>query len=99
MSDGKDSKPSAELVTVIPNRTGQDLRDEDGATDGYIRVETYKGIGTRVYVDFFDSKEKDADKAHITSESFAYSAKGADEASEFLQENGFRVTARLRPSS
>lgn len=91
MDDGKDSKPSADLETLIPNRAGQDLRDENGATDGHIRVETYKGIGTRIYVDFFDSNEKDADKAHITSESFAHSEEGAKEATEFLQENGFRV--------
>ena len=91
MSDGNDSKPSEGFETVIPNRAGQDLRDEDGATDGHIRVETYKRIGTRIYIDFFDSKEKDADEAYIASESFAHSDKGAKEATEFLQENGFRV--------
>jgi hypothetical protein len=98
MSEGKNSKPSGDIETVIPDRTGRDLRDKNGATDGYIRVETYEGIGTRIYVDLFDSKEKDADKAHITSESFAHSAEGADEATTFLHENGFKVTARLASS-
>ena len=96
MSDGKGSKPSGDLETVIPNRAGQDLRDKEGAIDGHVRIETYKGIGTRIYVDLFDSKEKDANEAHITSESFAHSDKGANEATKFLQENGFMVTARLR---
>jgi hypothetical protein len=99
MSERKDSKPNADLETVIPNRTGRDLHDKDGATEGHIRVETYEGIGTRIYVDLFDSEEKDVDKAHITSESFAHSAEGADEATRFLQENGFKVTARLASSA
>ena len=95
MSDDKDSKPGTYLETVIPSRIGKDLRDKAGETDGHIRVETYKGIGTRIYVDLFDSKEKDANKAHITSESFAHSDEGADEATRFLQKGSFNVAIVL----
>jgi len=95
MSERKDSESNADLETVVPNRTGRDLRDKDGDTDGHIRVETYKGIGTRIYVDFFGSKENDADKPYITSESFAHSDEGAEEATKFLQENGFNIELTL----
>ena len=98
MSEGKDSKPSGDLETVIPDRAGKDIQDKDGAIDGHVRVETYNGIGTRIYVDLFDSEEEDANKAHITSESFAYSDDGADDATKFLRENGFKVTATLGSS-
>ena len=91
MSEDNDSKPNADLETVIPDRAGKDIFDKDGTTDGHIRVETYGGIGTRIYVDLFDSNEEDANKAYITSESFAYSDEGTDEATKFLQKNGFSI--------
>jgi transposase-like protein len=51
---------------------------------------------TNIFVDIFASKVKNADEAHITSESFPWSDDGAGEATKFLQENGFRVVVMLK---
>ena len=62
----------------------------------HIRIERCKESGTNIYVDLFASKVKDADEAHITSESFPWTDEGASEATKFLQENGFRVVVMLK---
>jgi len=81
---------------VIPTRGGKDLTNEDGTVDGHIRIERYKQVGTNIYVDLFASKVKDADEAHITSEAFSWTDEGANEATKFLQENGFQVVVMIK---
>ena len=81
---------------VVPTRAGTDLENGDKTIDGHIRIERYKDIGTNIYVDLFASKMKNADEAHITSESFPWSDEGAGEATKFLQENGFRVVVLIK---
>jgi phosphoserine phosphatase len=71
------------------------LENGDKTIDGQIRIEKYKDIATKIYADLFASKVKDADEAHITSESFPWSD-GAGEATKFLQENGFRVVVMIK---
>jgi hypothetical protein len=81
---------------VIPTRKGRDLRSDDQQIDGHIRIESYKQVGTNIYVDLFVSKVKEADEAHITSESFPWSDEGANEATKFLQESGFHVVVMIK---
>jgi len=92
----KDNKPDKDFKIVIPTRTGTDLQNNDKTIDGHIRIETYKQLGTSIYVDLFVSAMRDADEAHITSESFLHSIEGADEATKFLQENGFQVAVMIK---
>ena len=92
----KSTRPRGELERVIPARMGRDLYNKDGTLDAHIRIESYKEIGTDIYVDLFDSSIEDANEAHITSESFQYEASGATQATEFLQENGFRVAVVIK---
>lgn len=81
---------------VVPTRAGRDLDSRDGKKDGHIRIETYKGVGTRIYVDLFDSSVKDADRAHLKSADFEWTDEGANEATQFLQKNGFQVVVMLK---
>ena len=72
------------------------MENRDKTKDGHIRIETYKRIGTNIYVDLFDSAIKDPDEAHIGSESFPWTDEGADETTRFLQEHGFRVAVMIK---
>ena len=96
MSEGKNSEPSPGFETVVPNRVGKDLRDKDNTLDGHIRIETWKGHGTQIYVDLFDSSVDDANEAYIASESFPKSIEGANEATKYLANNGFQIVVVLR---
>ena len=89
------SSRKGDFKVVIPTRAGTDLENSDKTIDGHIMIEKY-GRRTSIYVDLFSSKVKDADEAHITSESFVWSDGGANEATRFLQENGFRVVVMLK---
>ena len=64
--------------------------------DAHIRIENYPGLGTRIYVDVFSSLIRDAYEAHLESESFPWDDMGADEATRFLQDNGFKVAVLLK---
>ena len=92
----KGTRPKGDFELVIPTRAGRDLYSTDGTNDAHIRIERYKEFGTDIYVDLFDSSVANASEAHIRSESFQYGASGAKEATEFLQENGFRVAVMIR---
>ena len=81
---------------IVPTRRGTDLHSQDERMDGHIRIETYKENGTSIFVDLFLSKIQQADRAHITSESFPWTSDGANEATRFLQENGFRVVVAIK---
>lgn len=81
---------------IIPTRAGQDLDSVNGKLDGHIRIETYRELGTRIYVDLFDSSVRDANSAHIDSLLFPWTDEGADEATRFLQSRGFRVAIALK---
>jgi len=60
---------------------GRDFKGPN--TDVHVRRE-----GSEIMVDVFDSTIKDADEAHLSSESFPANAQGAKEASEFLKGEG-----------
>ena len=95
----KRSEPTVragDFQTIIPTRTGRDLTNMDETEDAHIRIETYKAIGTRIYVDVFDSSVQDPSAAHIVSEMFPWSDEGADEATQFLQKHKFRVAVVLK---
>jgi hypothetical protein len=81
---------------VVPTRGGRDLQSKDGKIDGHIRIESYKGVGTKIYVDLFVSAVKDPDEAHVTSESFPWTDEGAKEVTKFLRENGFQVAVAIK---
>ncbi len=85
-----------DVETVVPTRRGTDLQTKDGKIDGHIRIESYKNVGTMIYVDLFVSAVSDPDEAHITSEAFPWSDAGANDATKFLQENGFKVVIMIR---
>jgi hypothetical protein len=84
-----------DFKVIVPTRAGIDLENNDKTIDGHIKIEKYSQQ-TNIYVDLFASKVKNADEAHITSESFVWSDGGANEATKFLQENGFRVVVMLK---
>lgn len=81
---------------IVPTRAGKDLENMDNTKDTHIRIETYKEVGTNVYVDLFDSAIEDPDDAHITTEMFPWSDEGADLATRFLQNHGFRVVVMIK---
>jgi hypothetical protein len=89
---GKDGEPSI----LIPTRRGKDIRSWDEAFDGHIRIETYTGVGTDIYVDIFDSALLDAAAAQIVSACFPLTDTGANAATEFLNRIGFRVVVAIR---
>jgi hypothetical protein len=86
----------ADYKKVVPNRWGVDIEDREGTLDGHIRIETYKEVGTNIFVDLFDSAVKDANKAHLKSEVFPWTDEGADKATRFLQKHGFPVVVMLK---
>ncbi|MDV3278027.1 MAG: hypothetical protein LYZ69_06110 [Nitrososphaerales archaeon] len=81
---------------VIPTRAGKDLENADRTRDAHIRIESYRHVGTNVYVDVFDSATEDADDAHIVSEAFPWADEGADQATRFLQKFGFRTVVMIK---
>lgn len=81
---------------VVPTRTGKDLESADGKKDAHIRIETYKQLGTNIFVDVFDSAIENADMAHLTSRVFRWNDEGAGEATRFLQKTGFRVAVLIK---
>jgi hypothetical protein len=81
---------------IIPTRFGTDIENQDGTLDAHIRIETYRGVGTNLFVDLFDSSIRDASEAHLKSEVFPWTDEGADRATRFLQRHGFRVVVMLR---
>jgi len=84
-------------VCIIPTVRGTDLFSEDGRLDGHVRIETYKQVGTRIFVDLFDSSIKDADEAHLLSDFFQLNEDGALQATSFLKRFGFNVIIKTRP--
>ena len=72
------------------------MESEDRKKDAHIRIETYKQVGTNIFVDIFDSAIRDANRAHLTSQMFEWNNEGADEATRFLQMNGFRAVILIR---
>ncbi len=93
---GRSTRPKGDFELVIPTRAGRDLHNEDKTLDAHVRVESYRQVGTAIYIDLFDSGIADANEAHILSESFPYDDSGADEASKLLKDDGFRVMLILR---
>lgn len=89
-------KSHGNYEVIVPSRAGTDLHNRDKTIDGHIRIETYKETGTNIYVDLFLSKIQRASDAHITSESFPWTSDGANEATRFLQENGFRLVVAIK---
>jgi hypothetical protein len=83
------------LLKVIPRRKGTDISNHDGSVDGHIRIETYEGVGTKIYVDLFDSSIKNATKAHMRSEAFPCTEEGTSKATCLLERYGFAVIIRL----
>ena len=81
---------------VVPTRRGKDLQNSVQDRDAQIRIETYKQIGTNIFIDVFDSTIQDHDEAHLVSESFLWSEQGADEATRFLQKYGFRIAVVIK---
>ncbi len=83
-------------MPLVPNRVGKDIENQDKTIDGHIRIETYKLLGTRIYVDLFDSSTAEAHQAYLISEMFPYTSDGARKSTEFLQGFGFQLEVALR---
>ncbi len=84
------------MAAVIPSARGRDLDSKNRKYDAHIRLERVPGEkGPSIFVDVFNSRVKDARKAHVESDYFANSPKGAREASEFLAGYGFDVTVAV----
>ena len=79
---------SAKIAIVKITSQGQDFKGD--ATTVHIRRE-----GDRITADVFDSKSKDNDAAHITSEAFPYTESGAKQVTEFLKGEGVSKTLTL----
>ena len=90
----RDTYPS--VRSVVPTRGGTDLDSGDGTKDAHIRIESYKGVGTKIFVDVFDSKVRDSSSAHLVSEMFEWTDEGANLATLFLQKHGFRVAVMIK---
>lgn len=84
------------VTVVVPTRRGKDLLNSIHARDAHVRIETYKKIGTNIFIDVFDSAIEDHDEAHLVSEAFPCSDQGADEATQFLHNHGFRVAVMVK---
>lgn len=78
---------------VRPTTKGADLSNKDSSLDAHIRTEKQAGKCV-ITVDLFDSTEEDPDAAHVESEAFGASKKGAKDAEAFLRDNGFSVTVK-----
>jgi hypothetical protein len=87
---------SNNLEIIIPTRYGKDLQNAVQAKDAHVRIETYRQIGTNLFIDVFDSAIEDPNEAHLVSEAFPWSDQGADEATRFLQEHGFHVALMIK---
>lgn len=81
---------------VVPTSAGRDLDNVGKTKDAHIRIETYKEVGTNLYVDVFDSMIEDPHDAHTVSEVFPWANRGAEEATRFLQKHGFRAVVMLK---
>lgn len=78
-------------VTIRPSRRGRDLTSRDRKYDAHVRLETSAGELV-IAADVFDSKIKGANRAHVESDTFPATVKGAREATLFLRDYGFEVT-------
>jgi hypothetical protein len=81
---------------VVPTRRGRDLQSAVQERDAHVRIEAYRQIGTNIFIDVFDSTIGDPDEAHLVSEAFPWTDQGAEGATRFLQEYGFRVAVMIK---
>ena len=101
--DGRGHVHIARLCEYTPNwgvpavrNPRPHLDSTDRKHDAHVRTEPSPGEKKRsIYVDVFNSKVKNATKAHVESESFPLSPTGAREATDFLAGYGFDVTVRV----
>ena len=84
----KRSSPSGKATVVKITSQGQDFK-------GYETTIHVRREGDRITADVFDSKSKDNDAAHITSEAFPYTESGAKQVTEFLKGEGVSKTLVL----
>jgi hypothetical protein len=84
------------MPRIVPTTRGTDLVSTDRKHDAHVRIELFSGEKKRsIYVDVFDSKVKNAIKAHIESKSFPLSRTGAREATDFLAGYCFDMTVSV----
>jgi hypothetical protein len=96
MNERKSPDPQRNALVIIPTRRGTDRENAAKTKDAHVRIETYKQIGTNIYVDIFDSAIEDPNEAHLVSEMFTWTDEGANEATRFLQKHGFQVAVVLK---
>ena len=75
---------------ITPTKKGTDLESTDKKYDAHVRLEKAGGEWL-IFVDIFNSGVKSANAAHVDSDSFAVTASGAKEATDYLREYGFDV--------
>ena len=75
---------------ITPTAKGTDIYSTDKKYDAHLRLEKAGGEWL-IFVDIFNSAVKSANAAHVDSDSFAVTASGAKEATDYLREYGFDV--------
>ncbi|HKN06030.1 MAG TPA: hypothetical protein VJ021_00285 [Thermoplasmata archaeon] len=84
------------MPKVTPTKHGRDLDSKDKKHDAHIRLERFpRERKAAIFIDVFDSSIKDATKAHVESEFFPLTKRGAADASDFLLGYGFDATVIL----
>ncbi len=79
---------------IVPNQEGIDIKTKSGKLDAHIRLENLNAE-PRITVDIFKTDVPDSDEAHLESESFPVSVRGALRASELLRDYGFEETIKV----
>lgn len=80
------------MPTFVPTTEGGDLDSTDKNYDAHVRTESTPGEKKRsIYVDVFSSKVANAIEAHVESDYFPLSPRGAREATDFLASYGLNV--------
>lgn len=83
---------------ITPTKAGTDADSTDGKYDAHVRLEEVDGEWL-ICVDIFDSTVRRANAAHLDSDSFPDTGRGAKEATSYLLEYGFDVRIVIRESS
>jgi hypothetical protein len=85
------------MVVVVPTNEGRDLDSSDRKYGAHVRHEAPRRETKRVIaIDVFKSKVGEAARAHVESEYFPLTKRGAADPTDFLLGYGLGVAVGLR---